>query len=277
MRITTGFVEPHFFAGFSGGPKMVAPGLAGLETVLTLHDAARIGLPHARWGVTEGNPIHDDVRAIAAATGTSTSRSTSSSTGTSGSCAPSAASSSRCIAEACRAAGQIAMQPVADAVRRGRDVERGLPARPEPLPGRQGHVGRRAGGEARRTDRLRRGVSRRIPGHGSYPSSSLGRLARGSARSDHRSLEGRCPISGRCRSRPPSRRGRGWSSTRRTSRTRSSRPHTSSRPPTSRERWPRQRRTRRPRVRAARGPADDPLHRLTRCTSSRRPTSFATR
>ena len=70
VRITTGFVEPHFFAGFSGGPKMVAPGLAGLETVLTLHDAARIGHPDARWGVIEGNPVHDDVRAIAAATGT---------------------------------------------------------------------------------------------------------------------------------------------------------------------------------------------------------------
>jgi lactate racemase len=70
VRITTGFVEPHFFAGFSGGPKMVAPGLAGLETTLTLHDAARIGHPSARWGITEGNPIHDDVRAIAAATGT---------------------------------------------------------------------------------------------------------------------------------------------------------------------------------------------------------------
>src|SRR4051812_45328865 len=43
VRITTGFVEPHFFAGFSGGPKLVAPGLAGLDTVLTLHDARRIG------------------------------------------------------------------------------------------------------------------------------------------------------------------------------------------------------------------------------------------
>jgi nickel-dependent lactate racemase len=70
VRITTGFVEPHFFAGFSGGPKLVAPGLAGLETTLTLHDAARIGHPDARWGVTHGNPVHDDVRAIAAATGT---------------------------------------------------------------------------------------------------------------------------------------------------------------------------------------------------------------
>jgi nickel-dependent lactate racemase len=65
IRITTGFVEPHFFAGFSGGPKMVAPGLAGLETVLVLHDARRIGHPNATWGITEGNPIHDDVRAIA--------------------------------------------------------------------------------------------------------------------------------------------------------------------------------------------------------------------
>jgi nickel-dependent lactate racemase len=65
IRITTGFVEPHFFAGFSGGPKMVAPGLAGLETVMMLHDAYRIGHPNATWGVTEGNPVHDDVREIA--------------------------------------------------------------------------------------------------------------------------------------------------------------------------------------------------------------------
>jgi lactate racemase len=69
VRITTGFVEPHFFAGFSGGPKMVAPGLAGLDTVMTLHDAGRIGHPSATWGVTEGNPIHDDIREIARMTG----------------------------------------------------------------------------------------------------------------------------------------------------------------------------------------------------------------
>ncbi len=69
VRITTGFVEPHFFAGFSGGPKMVAPGLAGLETVLTLHDAAHVGHPRATWAITEGNPIHDDVREIARLTG----------------------------------------------------------------------------------------------------------------------------------------------------------------------------------------------------------------
>ena len=69
VRITTGFVEPHFFAGFSGGPKLAAPGLAGLETVMTLHDAARIAHPNATWGVTEGNPIHDDIREIARMTG----------------------------------------------------------------------------------------------------------------------------------------------------------------------------------------------------------------
>jgi nickel-dependent lactate racemase len=69
VRITTGFVEPHFFAGFSGGPKLVAPGLAGLETVLTLHDARRIGHPNATWAVCEGNPVHDDIRAVVAAVG----------------------------------------------------------------------------------------------------------------------------------------------------------------------------------------------------------------
>jgi len=69
FKITTGFVEPHFFAGFSGGPKMVAPGLAGLETVMTLHNAARIGHPNSTWGITRGNPIHDDVREIARLTG----------------------------------------------------------------------------------------------------------------------------------------------------------------------------------------------------------------
>jgi len=67
LRITTGFVEPHFFAGFSGGPKLVTPGLAGLDTVLVLHDAARIGDPKATWGVIDGNPVHDDIRAAAAA------------------------------------------------------------------------------------------------------------------------------------------------------------------------------------------------------------------
>jgi lactate racemase len=69
VRITTGFIEPHFFAGFSGGPKMVAPGLAAIDTVLDLHSAARIGDPCATWGITQGNPVHDAVRVIAAEVG----------------------------------------------------------------------------------------------------------------------------------------------------------------------------------------------------------------
>ncbi len=69
VRITTGFVEPHFFAGFSGGPKMVAPGLAGFPTIMRLHDAAMIGHPDARFAVTVGNPIHDAIREIAGMSG----------------------------------------------------------------------------------------------------------------------------------------------------------------------------------------------------------------
>ena len=69
IRITTGFVEPHFFAGFSGGPKLVAPGLAGFKTTMRLHDAEMISSANARWGITEGNPIHDAIRRIAAHVG----------------------------------------------------------------------------------------------------------------------------------------------------------------------------------------------------------------
>lgn len=69
VKVTTGFVEPHFFAGFSGGPKLVAPGLAALETVLTLHNAARIGDELATWGVIDDNPVHRDIRAVSEGTG----------------------------------------------------------------------------------------------------------------------------------------------------------------------------------------------------------------
>ena len=69
IRITTGFVEPHFFAGFSGGPKMIAPGLAGFSTIMRLHDAAMIGHPNARFAIAAGNPIHDAIREIARMSG----------------------------------------------------------------------------------------------------------------------------------------------------------------------------------------------------------------
>ena len=69
VRITAGFVEPHFFAGFSGGPKMVAPGLAGFDTIMRLHDAEMLGDPRSTWGVTQGNPVHGAIRQIAGQAG----------------------------------------------------------------------------------------------------------------------------------------------------------------------------------------------------------------
>ncbi|HKG52361.1 MAG TPA: nickel-dependent lactate racemase [Actinomycetales bacterium] len=65
-RIVTGFVEPHFFAGYSGGPKGVVPGLAATATVLEAHSPARIADPRATWTVLDGNPVHEFVRAAAA-------------------------------------------------------------------------------------------------------------------------------------------------------------------------------------------------------------------
>lgn len=65
IKITTGFVEPHFFAGFSGGPKMISPGLAGFKTIMALHSAKMISNSNATWGITFGNPIHDSIREIA--------------------------------------------------------------------------------------------------------------------------------------------------------------------------------------------------------------------
>jgi len=65
LRILTGFIEPHFFAGFSGGPKAIMPGVAWLGTVMSNHGARQIGDPNATWGVTAGNPIWEEMRDIA--------------------------------------------------------------------------------------------------------------------------------------------------------------------------------------------------------------------
>jgi nickel-dependent lactate racemase len=65
VRIMTGFIEPHFFAGFSGGPKGMLPALAGKESVLTNHGWAMIADPRATWGVTQGNPIWEEMREVA--------------------------------------------------------------------------------------------------------------------------------------------------------------------------------------------------------------------
>ena len=65
IRILTGFIEPHFFAGFSGGGKAVMPGLALLETILSNHSVNNIDHPKATWGVTCGNPIWEEIQQAA--------------------------------------------------------------------------------------------------------------------------------------------------------------------------------------------------------------------
>jgi nickel-dependent lactate racemase len=66
LRIVTGFVEPHFFAGFSGGPKAVCPGLAATETILEAHHPRRIADRAATFVTRHGTPVHDFVRAAVA-------------------------------------------------------------------------------------------------------------------------------------------------------------------------------------------------------------------
>src|ERR1039458_7718729 len=65
VRIVTGFIEPHFFAGFSGGPKGIMPGVAGLQTVMSNHGTQNLDDPNSTFGVTQGNPIWEEMRDIA--------------------------------------------------------------------------------------------------------------------------------------------------------------------------------------------------------------------
>jgi nickel-dependent lactate racemase len=65
VKIATGLVEPHFMAGWSGGRKVVAPGIAHKETITTFHSARFMGHPLADNCVLEGNPLHREQVAIA--------------------------------------------------------------------------------------------------------------------------------------------------------------------------------------------------------------------
>ena len=71
VRIVTGFIEPHFFAGFSGGPKGIAPGCAGLRTIQSNHGPGHIAHPRATFGQTEGNPLWEELRDVALRAGPS--------------------------------------------------------------------------------------------------------------------------------------------------------------------------------------------------------------
>ena len=61
LVVSEGFIEPHFFAGFSGARKSILPGIASRTTVLANHCSEFIAHPCARTGILEGNPIHEDM------------------------------------------------------------------------------------------------------------------------------------------------------------------------------------------------------------------------
>jgi len=68
VRILTGFVEPHLFAGYSGGGKAVLPGIAGAEIIMSNHGGPMLAHPRATWCQTEGNPVFEEARQVALAT-----------------------------------------------------------------------------------------------------------------------------------------------------------------------------------------------------------------
>ena len=61
LLIAEGFIEPHFFAGFSGGRKSLFPGVTNKMSVMADHCSAFIDDPRSRTGILEGNPIHIDM------------------------------------------------------------------------------------------------------------------------------------------------------------------------------------------------------------------------
>jgi nickel-dependent lactate racemase len=60
LKITTGLIEPHLMAGFSGGRKLICPGIAALETVKVWHGPAFLEHPRADCGLLDGNPVHEE-------------------------------------------------------------------------------------------------------------------------------------------------------------------------------------------------------------------------
>jgi len=69
LKITTGLIEPHLMAGFSGGRKLVCPGIAAIETIKVWHGPTFLEDPRADCGILEGNPVHEENTWIARHTG----------------------------------------------------------------------------------------------------------------------------------------------------------------------------------------------------------------
>ncbi len=67
FRISTGFIEPHFFAGFSGGRKSIAPGVFSVRAAYKNHSRSMLEHPLAKTGILKGNPVHEDMVELAKA------------------------------------------------------------------------------------------------------------------------------------------------------------------------------------------------------------------
>jgi len=65
VKITTGLIEPHLMAGYSGGRKVICPGIAALETVKVWHGPKFLEDPRADCGILDGNPVHEENTRIA--------------------------------------------------------------------------------------------------------------------------------------------------------------------------------------------------------------------
>lgn len=65
LKITIGLIEPHLMAGYSGGRKLICPGIAALETVKVWHGPKFLEHPNADCGITHGNPVHEENTRIA--------------------------------------------------------------------------------------------------------------------------------------------------------------------------------------------------------------------
>ncbi|WP_027715381.1 nickel-dependent lactate racemase [Desulfuromonas sp. TF] len=59
LKILTGFIEPHMWAGFSGGRKAILPGISSVKTLEFMHGPEMVAHPRTRYGVLEGNPFHE--------------------------------------------------------------------------------------------------------------------------------------------------------------------------------------------------------------------------
>ena len=121
---------------------MVAPGLAGFDTIMRLHNAKMIGHPEARWGVTVGNPIHDAIREIADHTGVDFALDVTINRDH-GITSVYAGELSAVHRVACRFARQSRCSPWTP-FRRRSYYEQWIPTRPESVPGSKGNFSRRS-------------------------------------------------------------------------------------------------------------------------------------